>query len=147
MQKIPRDDRRAKYMSSDIDVDANELAEHLAGQHHWVLSTTRADGRPQMSLVTGGMIADGRLAISTYPGRVKAKNARRNPLVSVAVMGDEFNSADTAPEHHLCAEVRAYAGDAFRKFLQGCQVTVNAEQISSELCEGANGDAEGLKAG
>ena len=78
-------------MSSDIDVDADELAAHLAGRHKWVLSTTRSDGRPQMSLVTGGMTADGRLAISTYPSRVKAKNARRNPLVSVAVMGDEFN--------------------------------------------------------
>ena len=93
MQKIPRDDRRAQDMSSDVDVDAGELAEHLAGRHRWVLSTTRADGRPQMSLVTGGMTADGRLAISTYPSRVKAKNARRNPLVSVAVMGADFNSA------------------------------------------------------
>ena len=36
---------------------------------------------------------DGRLAVSTYPERVKAKNTRRNPLVSVAVMGGEFNDA------------------------------------------------------
>jgi PPOX class probable F420-dependent enzyme len=32
------------------------------------------------------------LAISTYPSRVKAVNARRNPHVSVAVMGDKFNA-------------------------------------------------------
>lgn len=91
MKKIPRDDRRANYMASDVAVDASELAAHLADRHHWVLSTTRADGRPQMSLVTGGMTPDGRLAIATYPERVKAKNVRRNPLVSVAVMGGEFN--------------------------------------------------------
>ena len=46
-----------------------------------------------MSLVTGGMTPDGILAISTYPSRAKAKNVRRNPLVSVAVMGEQFNSA------------------------------------------------------
>jgi PPOX class probable F420-dependent enzyme len=80
-------------MSSDVAVGSDELAEHMRGRHRWVLATTRADGRPQMSLVTGGMTADGRLAISTYPERAKSKNARKNPLASVAVMGDEFNNA------------------------------------------------------
>ena len=92
MKKIPSDDRRAQYKSSNVDVDRAGLAAFLADKHQWVLSTTRADGRPQMSLVTGGMTSDGSLAISTYPSRVKAKNARRNPLVSVAVMGSEFNA-------------------------------------------------------
>ncbi len=92
MKKIPSDDRRAQYKSSNVDVDRAELAAFLADKHQWVLATTRADGRPQMSLVTGGMTSDGSLAISTYPSRVKAKNARRNPLVSVAVMGSEFNA-------------------------------------------------------
>ena len=93
VKKIPSDDRRASYRASDVELDRDELAEHLSGRHQWVLATTRADGRPQMSLVTGGMIADGRLAISTYPERVKAKNARRNPHVSVAVMGEQFDEA------------------------------------------------------
>ena len=79
VKKPPRDDRRAQYIATDVDLDADALAEHLRGRHRWVLATTRRDGRPQMSLVTGGMLADGRLAISTYPERVKAKNARRNP--------------------------------------------------------------------
>jgi len=93
MKKIPRDDRRAKYIATDTEIDVSELAAHLADRHRWVLSTTRRDGRPQMSLVTGGMTADGRLTISTYPGRVKVTNIRRNPLVSVAIMGEEFNDA------------------------------------------------------
>lgn len=93
MEKIQRTDRRANYIATDTEIDAGELAAHLADRNRWVLSTTRADGRPQMSLVTGGMTADGRLAISTYPDRVKAKNIRRNPLVSVAVMGEHFNDA------------------------------------------------------
>jgi PPOX class probable F420-dependent enzyme len=90
--KIPNDDPRSKYRSRDREVSVAELAEFLSDRHRWVLSTTRADGRPQMSMVTGGMTADGQLAIATYPERVKAMNARRNPLVSIAVMGEEFNS-------------------------------------------------------
>lgn len=80
-------------MSSNVTVDRDGLAEFVSDKHHWVLSTTRADGRPQMSLVTGAMTPSGRLAISTYPERVKARNARRNPEVSVGVLGAEFNSA------------------------------------------------------
>jgi PPOX class probable F420-dependent enzyme len=91
--KLSNDDPRARYKASDIVVSRAELTGLLADRHQWVLATTRADGRPQMSLVTGGMTADGRLAVSTYPQRAKAKNVRRNPLVSIAVMGDDFGSA------------------------------------------------------
>ena len=93
MKKIPKDDKRAQYMSSDVDLTADQLFEHMQRRNHWVLSTTRSDGRPQMSLVTGGMTASGTLVTSTYPQRAKVKNARRNPQVSVLVLGDEFNHA------------------------------------------------------
>ena len=91
--KIPADDPRAQYRSSDVEVDRAGLAEFVSDKHRWVLATTRRDGRPQMSLVSGGMLSDGRLAISTYPSRKKARNARRDRDVSVAVMGGEFNDA------------------------------------------------------
>ena len=93
MAKIPRDDPRARHMSSDTTVDRDGLAEFVSTRHRWVLATTRSDGRPQMSLVTGGMLPSGQLAIATYPERAKARNVRRDPLVSVGVMGDEFNDA------------------------------------------------------
>lgn len=93
VQKIPKDDPRATRMSSDITVDLAGLIEFVSGKDRWVLSTTRADGRPQMSLVTGTMNPQGQLLIATYPQRVKTQNAKQNSLVSVAVMGDEFNSA------------------------------------------------------
>ncbi len=91
VKKIPRDDRRATHMSSDIEVDADGLAEFMADKHRWVLSTTRRDGRPQLSLVSGGMTSDGRLMVSSYPSRAKVANARRNPQVSVLALGDQFN--------------------------------------------------------
>lgn len=91
--KIPADDPRAAHRSSNIAVDRAGLLEFLRDKHRWVLATTRADGRPQMSLVTGGTTVAGRLAIATYPERVKARNARRDERVSVAVMGAEFNDA------------------------------------------------------
>jgi PPOX class probable F420-dependent enzyme len=93
MQKIPRDDRRARYRSSNVTVDRSGLNAFMEGRHKWVLATTRMDGRPQMSPVTGGMTADGELAISTYPSRAKARNARRNPDVSVTVLGNEFDDS------------------------------------------------------
>ena len=93
MKKISKDDPRAAYIATSTSVDRAGLRDFLQGRNRWVLATTRRDGRPQMSLVSGGMMADGRLAISTYPERVKAKNVRRDPRVSVAVMGDEFNDA------------------------------------------------------
>lgn len=93
MAKLSRDDPRAKHMASDLELDVEELRDHLRGRNRWVLATTRADGRPQMSLVTGGMTADGKLAVATYPMRAKARNTKANPDVSVLVMGEDFGSA------------------------------------------------------
>ena len=90
---IPESDPRAKYKARNVSVDREGLEAFVAGRHRWVLATTRTDGRPQLSLVTGGLTEAGQLAIATYPERAKAINARRNPLVSVGIMGDEFNDA------------------------------------------------------
>lgn len=92
-KKIPRSDRRARYLATERDLDRDELVAFVSSRHRWVLATTRRDGRPQMSLVTGGILDDGRLAVSTYPGRAKANNVARNASVSVVVMGDDFNDA------------------------------------------------------
>ncbi len=91
MKKIPRDDPRASHMAGEASVDRGALEEFLADKHRWILATTRSDGRPQMSPVTGGVTSSGFLAVASYPGRAKARNARRNPDVSVLVLGEEFN--------------------------------------------------------
>ena len=91
--KFSRDDPRAAHIARNTIIDRARLDEFVADRHRWVLATVRADGRPQMSPVTGAMIPSGELAISTYPQRAKAQNVRRRPLVSVMVMGADFNDA------------------------------------------------------
>ena len=72
-------------------VDRDRLLEFARTRHHLVLVTTRADGRPQVSPVTGGVDAEGRIVISTYPDRAKAVNLRRHPAASVLVLSEEWD--------------------------------------------------------
>jgi PPOX class probable F420-dependent enzyme len=75
-------------------VDAVELAELLdfvRPRHRLLLATVRSDGRPQMSPVSGGVDAEGRIVISTYPARAKTRNAERREQVSVLVLSDDWN--------------------------------------------------------
>ncbi|MFF5989271.1 PPOX class F420-dependent oxidoreductase [Prauserella flavalba] len=72
-------------------VDRAALLDFLRPRHRGVLMTTRADGSPQLSPVTCGVDESGRIVVSTYPMRAKAKNARREPRVSMCVLSDEWN--------------------------------------------------------
>jgi PPOX class probable F420-dependent enzyme len=74
-------------------VERAELLEFIRPRHNVVLVTTRADGRPQLSPVTGGVDTDGRIVVSSYPQRAKSRNARREPRVSVLVLSDNFGDA------------------------------------------------------
>jgi PPOX class probable F420-dependent enzyme len=74
-------------------VSRDELLDFVRTRHHLVLVTTRADGRPQVSPVTGGVDAEGRIVISTYPDRAKATNLRKRPRASVLVLSDDWDDA------------------------------------------------------
>ena len=56
-----------------------------------VLTTFRAGESLQSSPVTGGVDADGRIVVATYPQRAKTANIRRRPRASVMVLSDEFD--------------------------------------------------------
>ena len=81
-----------KFATADR-VDLDRLLAFLRERHHGVLVTTRADGRPQLSPVTCGVDDQGRVVVSTYPQRAKARNARRDPQVSMCVLSDDFGGA------------------------------------------------------
>ena len=83
----------ARTIATTTDVDREQLLDFVRPRHNLVLITTRHDGRPQASPVTGGVDDQGRIVISTYPERVKTANARRDPRVSVLVLSDSFGDA------------------------------------------------------
>ncbi|NKY33346.1 PPOX class F420-dependent oxidoreductase [Nocardia speluncae] len=80
-------------IASTTTVDRAALLEFLRTRHRGVLVTTRSDGAPQLSPVTCGLDPHGRIVVSTYPGRAKTRNARRDPRVSICVLSDEFDEA------------------------------------------------------
>ena len=41
--------------------------------------------------MTCGVDVEGRIVVSTYPERAKARNARKDPHVSVVVLSDDFD--------------------------------------------------------
>ena len=84
---------RMPTIATNTRVERDELLDFVRTRHHLILVTTRSDGRPQLSPVTGGVDADGRIVVSTYPDRAKATNLRRDPRASVLVLSDEWNDA------------------------------------------------------
>ncbi|HEX5089927.1 MAG TPA: PPOX class F420-dependent oxidoreductase [Nocardioides sp.] len=80
-------------IATNTRVSREELLDFVRTRHHLVLVTTRRDGRPQLSPVTGGVDAEGRIVVSTYPDRAKTTNLRRDPRATVLVLSDEWNDA------------------------------------------------------
>ncbi len=72
-------------------VDREQLLDFVRPRHRMLLSTTRIDGRPQLSPLSGGVDTAGHLVMSTYPERAKVRNARRDPRVSVVVLSDDWD--------------------------------------------------------
>src|SRR4051812_19790951 len=81
----------ARSIATNSTVDLPALLEFVRPRHRMLIVTTRSDGRPQMSPVTGGVDGQGRIIISSYPGRAKVRNAARTPSVAVCVLSDDWN--------------------------------------------------------
>lgn len=83
----------ARTVATNRTVDLPDLLDFVRTRHRLLLATTRRDGRPQISPVSGGVDDRGRIVISTYPGRAKTVNAERDPRVSVVVLSDDWDGA------------------------------------------------------
>jgi PPOX class probable F420-dependent enzyme len=81
-----------KYATSDV-VDRAALLEFLRPRNNGILVTHRTDGGPQLSPVSCGVDPAGRIVVSTYPQRAKARNLRRDPRASMCVLSDSWNDA------------------------------------------------------
>ncbi len=72
-------------------VSREELLAFLRPRHHALLLTRRRDGSPQLSPVSAGVDAEGRVVVATYPQRAKTANARRDPSVSLCFLSDDWD--------------------------------------------------------
>jgi PPOX class probable F420-dependent enzyme len=81
----------APHIATNTAVGLEELLDFVRTRHRAIVLTTRADGRPQGSPVACGVDGSGRIVVSTYPERAKARNARRNARASVIVLSDDWN--------------------------------------------------------
>ncbi|HEY0641325.1 MAG TPA: PPOX class F420-dependent oxidoreductase [Pseudonocardiaceae bacterium] len=90
----------ARTIATARRVDRDELLEFLRPRHRALLITTRADGRPQCSPVACGVDAQGRIVVSTYPSRAKARNLRRDPTATVCVLSDDWNGPYVQVDGH-----------------------------------------------
>ncbi|TCO51626.1 PPOX class probable F420-dependent enzyme [Kribbella antiqua] len=80
-----------RTIATKTKVELDGLLEFVRPRHHMLLITTRADGTPQASPVSGGVDEAGRIVISSYPERAKSTNVQRDPRTSVVVLSDDWN--------------------------------------------------------
>lgn len=83
----------ARTIARTDRVGREELEAFIRPRHHVILVTKRADGRPQLSPVTAGLDAQGRIVIASYPQRAKVRNLRRDPRASACVLSTDFEGA------------------------------------------------------
>ena len=71
-------------------MNLDEARQFLRENHRAILSTFRADGRPQLSPVAVGVDAEGRAVVSSRETAFKVKNLRRDPRASVCAVSDSW---------------------------------------------------------
>ncbi len=81
----------ARKLATADSVTLPELLDFIRPRHRMILTTYRAGDALQSSPVTGGVDAQGRIVVATYPQRAKSANIRRRPRASLVVLSDEFN--------------------------------------------------------
>ena len=68
----------------------DEARSFLRDNHQAVLATFRRDGRPQLSPVAAGLDDEGRVEISSRETAMKVKNLRRDPRISLCLLGPHW---------------------------------------------------------
>jgi PPOX class probable F420-dependent enzyme len=71
-------------------VQPEQAREFLRHHHRAVMATFRADGRPQLSPVLATIDDAGRVVVSTREPSMKVRNLRRDPRISLCLLGDGF---------------------------------------------------------
>jgi len=78
-------------VATNTTVDRAGLLDFVRPRHRHVLVTRRGSGDLQLSPVSAGVDAEGRIVVATYPERAKTTNLRRDAGATVLVLSDEWN--------------------------------------------------------
>ena len=71
-------------------MDTAAALEFIRSNHHGIMATARADGRPAMSPIACDVDVDGRVVVSTRETAMKVKHIDRDPRVAICVLNDGF---------------------------------------------------------
>ncbi len=75
-------------------MEISQAREFLKNNHHGCLVTRKKDGSLQMTLVSPVLGADGSVIITARDNTYKVKNIKRNPQISLLVLGEEFHGSN-----------------------------------------------------
>jgi PPOX class probable F420-dependent enzyme len=76
-----------------------DVQKFLVDNHRGVLVTRKRDRWPQITLVTPGIDPEGRVIITSRGTTYKLKNIRRDPKVSMLIMGEQFSGSKYVQLH------------------------------------------------
>ena len=71
-------------------MEISEAVEFVRRNHRGVLAVTRADGKPQMSPVTGAVNRDGLVVVSSRETAYKVRSVRARPYAAYCGFADQF---------------------------------------------------------
>jgi PPOX class probable F420-dependent enzyme len=71
-------------------VEISEAVEFVRHNHRGVLAVTRADGRPQMSPVSGTVNPDGLVVVSSRETAYKVRSLQARPYAAYCGFADQF---------------------------------------------------------
>ena len=71
----------------------------LQENHRACISVRQPDGWPQMTFVTPGIDAEGRVIITSRGTTYKVKHLRRDPRISLLIFGEEYSGSKFVQIH------------------------------------------------
>jgi PPOX class probable F420-dependent enzyme len=74
-------------------MEISQVQKFLEENHRACIAVRQRDGWPQMTFVTPGVDADGRVIITSRGTTHKVKHIRRDPRVSLLVFGEQYSGS------------------------------------------------------
>ncbi|GAB2686380.1 PPOX class F420-dependent oxidoreductase [Nocardia thraciensis] len=91
----------------------------IDGPHSAILATSNADGRPQSSVIFVKYEGDG-FVFSTIEGRLKTRNMRRDPRVSLLLLGGDGRYVEIRGHVEIAADPeKALLHEMYDRYMGG----------------------------